>query len=72
MVFHCLNRSVARLTIFEIDADYAAFEQVLEETHERIRCGFSPRRLLPWFATKGIAQQAQRVPRRKVPARLCR
>jgi putative transposase len=36
MVFHCLNRSVARLTIFEKDADYEAFERVLEEAHERI------------------------------------
>jgi len=36
MVFHCLNRSVARLTIFEKDSDYQAFEKVLEEAHERI------------------------------------
>jgi putative transposase len=36
MVFHCLNRSVARLTIFEKDADYEAFERVLEEAHQRI------------------------------------
>jgi putative transposase len=36
MVFHCLNQSVARLTIFEKDADYAAFEKVLEEARERI------------------------------------
>src|SRR3954451_4870667 len=36
MVFHCLNRSVARLTIFEKDADYIAFEKVLEEARERI------------------------------------
>jgi putative transposase len=35
MVFHCLNRSVARLTIFEKDADYEAFERVLEEAHAR-------------------------------------
>src|SRR5215212_2545783 len=36
MVFHCLNRSVARLTIFEKSADYDAFERVLEEARERI------------------------------------
>ncbi len=36
MMFHCLNRAVARLTIFEKDADYAAFEQVLEAAHARI------------------------------------
>ena len=35
-VFDCLNRSVARLTIFEKDADYEAFERVLEEARERI------------------------------------
>lgn len=35
-MFHCLNRSVARLTIFEKEADYEAFERVLEEAHERI------------------------------------
>ena len=35
-MFHCLNRSVARLTIFEKDSDYQAFEKVLEEAHERI------------------------------------
>jgi REP-associated tyrosine transposase len=36
MVFHCLNRAVARLTLFEKDADYEAFERVLEEAHQRI------------------------------------
>ncbi len=36
MVFHCLNRSVARLTIFEKDADYVAFERVLDEARQRI------------------------------------
>ncbi|MEX2318147.1 MAG: transposase [Pirellulales bacterium] len=36
MVFHCLNRAVARLTLFEKDADYAAFERVLEEAQQRV------------------------------------
>lgn len=36
MVFHCLNRAVARLTFFEKDADYEAFERVLAEARERI------------------------------------
>jgi len=36
MVFHCLNRAVARLTLFEKEADYEAFERVLEEAHERV------------------------------------
>ncbi len=31
MIFHCLNRSVARLTLFEKDRDYEAFERILEE-----------------------------------------
>jgi REP element-mobilizing transposase RayT len=32
MVFHVLNRGVGRRTLFEKDADYLAFETVLEET----------------------------------------
>jgi putative transposase len=36
MVFHCLNRAVARLTLFEKPADYDAFERVLSEAHERL------------------------------------
>jgi putative transposase len=35
LVFHCLNRSVARLTLFEKEGDYEAFEQVLEEAQVR-------------------------------------
>ena len=36
MIFHCLNRSVARLTLFEKEGDYEAFERVVEEAQERI------------------------------------
>lgn len=36
MVFHCLNRSVARLTLFETEADYEAYENVLEEAFARV------------------------------------
>ena len=36
MVFHCLNRSVARLTLFEKLGDYEAFERVMEEAFEKI------------------------------------
>ena len=36
MIFHCLNRAVARLTIFEKDADYEAFERVIDEAHEHV------------------------------------
>ena len=34
-VFHVLNRAVARLPLFECESDYAAFERVLSEAHER-------------------------------------
>src|ERR1035438_3357133 len=32
MVFHVLNRGVARMQLFEESADYQAFEHVLRET----------------------------------------
>ena len=35
VVYHVLNRANARRTILESDADYAAFEQVLEQAVER-------------------------------------
>jgi putative transposase len=35
IVYHALNRAVARLTLFEKEADYEAFERVLHEAHER-------------------------------------
>ena len=35
--FHVVNRAVARLTLFEKQADYEAFERVLEEAYERVR-----------------------------------
>jgi putative transposase len=43
LVYHVLNRANARMTIFESDADYAAFERVLEEAVER-----AGTRLLAW------------------------
>lgn len=33
--YHVLNRAVARLPLFYKDADYDAFERVLEEAHDR-------------------------------------
>ncbi|MAG92307.1 MAG: hypothetical protein CMJ48_00935 [Planctomycetaceae bacterium] len=36
MIFHCLNRSVARLTLFEDAGDYHAFKRVIEEAHQRV------------------------------------
>jgi hypothetical protein len=43
LVYHVLNRANARMTIFEDDEDYAAFEQVLEPAVERTQ-----RRLLAY------------------------
>jgi putative transposase len=35
LVYHTLNRANARLPLFQKDGDYAAFEKVLYEAHER-------------------------------------
>ncbi len=35
VIYHVLNRGNARMTIFEKDADYEAFEQILEQAVER-------------------------------------
>ena len=43
MVYHVLNRAVARLALFEKDDDYAAFERVLAEAMEK-----HPTRLLSY------------------------
>src|SRR5437870_3808114 len=60
MVFHVLNRGVARMQLFEKPADFQAFEQVMAETREQ-----SPMRicsyclmpnhwhLLPWPENDG-------------------
>ncbi|MGA7497113.1 MAG: hypothetical protein WBX00_10330 [Isosphaeraceae bacterium] len=37
MIDHVLNRANARMTIFENDGDYEAFEPVLEEAVNRTR-----------------------------------
>jgi putative transposase len=36
MVFHCLNRSVAQMTLFEKEGDYEAFESIILEALERV------------------------------------
>jgi REP-associated tyrosine transposase len=43
-VFHVLNRSVARRTIFETDGDYLAFQKTMEEARQRV-----PMRLLSFI-----------------------
>jgi REP-associated tyrosine transposase len=35
-VYHALNRAVARLPLFQRQADYEAFERVLAEVHQRV------------------------------------
>ena len=42
-VYHVLNRANARLTIFEKDADYLAFERILSDVQDRV-----PMRILAW------------------------
>src|SRR5258708_33837254 len=42
-VYHALNRAVARLPLFEKEADYEAFERVLLEAHQR-----TPTRILAY------------------------
>lgn len=44
LVYHALNRAVARLALFEKEADYAAFERVLAEAWEK-----HPTRLLAYI-----------------------
>ncbi len=35
LVYHALNRAVARLPLFQTDGDYEAFERVMRETHDK-------------------------------------
>ena len=58
---HVLNRADGRLMIFESDADYAAFQQVLEQAVERTQTRLLAYCLMPtqpkrppmvdWFTT---------------------
>jgi len=43
VVYFVLNRSVAGLPLFRKEADYAAFERIMLEAHER-----HPTRVLAW------------------------
>jgi putative transposase len=36
LVYHVLNRAVARLPLFQKQADYEAFERVIEEAYEKV------------------------------------
>src|SRR5829696_8651347 len=35
-VYHVLNRAVGRQRIFDSDADYAAFERVIQEAYQQV------------------------------------
>ena len=47
LVYHVLNRAVARLPLFRKEEDYLAFERILVETQER-----HPTRILAWCLMK--------------------
>jgi len=47
LVYHVLNRAVARLPLFRKEADYAAFERIMLEAQEQ-----HPTRLLAWCLMK--------------------
>ena len=43
LVYHVLNRSVGRMTLFRRDADFQAFNRLILEAHQR-----HPVRILSW------------------------
>ncbi len=47
LAYHVLNRRVGRQPLFEKPADYAAFEKVLQEAHERTRIRIAAYCLMP-------------------------
>lgn len=61
-MFHVLNRAVARLTIFEKPADYAAFMRVLDETwqivplpiYAMVAITHTTRRVVPVISIRGV------------------
>ena len=59
MVFHVLNRGVARMQLFEKPADYQAFEQVLGETLGEYPMGFLRTRRCQSFV--GVCTVADRL-----------
>lgn len=46
-VYHVLNRAVGRATLFKKQADYAAFEKILRQAHERFSVGLLAFVILP-------------------------
>jgi len=47
LAYHVLNRRVGRLALFEKPADYAAFEKILGEAHDRTRIRIAAYCLMP-------------------------
>ena len=47
LAYHVLNRRVGRLPLFEKPTDYAAFEKILAETHDRTRVRIAAYCLMP-------------------------
>jgi len=47
LAYHVLNRRVGRLPLFEKPADYAAFEKILGEAHDRTRIRIAVYCLMP-------------------------
>jgi REP element-mobilizing transposase RayT len=47
MVFHVLNRGVARMQLFETTGDFQAFERVLQETRDETAMRICADALLP-------------------------
>ncbi len=42
LAYHVLNRRVGRLALFEMPADYAAFEKILAEARPTLRSALPP------------------------------
>ena len=61
LIYHALNRAVARLPLFQKDADYEAFERVVEEAHEKF-----PIQILAWDGNVFLCLQV--TPRQDTPA----
>jgi putative transposase len=49
-IYHALNRAVARLLLFQRDADYEAFERVVAEAQEKFPIEVLAYCLMPGFA----------------------
>ena len=60
MVFHVLNRGVGRMKLFRSDADYRAFEEVLEETLDSLPMRVCSYCLMPNQVARYVERNALR------------